>query len=384
MKASPNREQQLFLITGGVILLLILAVVIFNMVRSPTKIVEEEETQRPMVKLTDKLGRTGRYAPGGMGTAAVFGNHDDDKALNFESIKPRAIRTPEQGELPPDAAQNNSASYPATSEPVLGGQTPDERLTGGWNRSPSDLEATRHEIALKLEEKKRKAAQLEEKKRKAAQLEEKKRKAAQLEEEKRRAAEPPPPPPVQSAKVAPKKVEPIRRLVVKKVQAPTGVKKRTEPVADFSQAIADMVKQNKQLARKSARQPIQAPVVERQPVAPRNPASTKWVKPPPVVVSSRKPAPSTKSSVTTKNGYSVQIASLSSPARAQALQEKLRSFMLSGKRLPVYQGTAVVGSKTYYRVRLGPFTSRTQAEKAERLIQSQTGMAGRLIKPSGP
>ncbi|MBF0358473.1 MAG: SPOR domain-containing protein [Magnetococcales bacterium] len=50
--------------------------------------------------------------------------------------------------------------------------------------------------------------------------------------------------------------------------------------------------------------------------------------------------------------------------------------------MPVYQEQSVTPTKTFYRVRLGPFSSRTKAEQAERLIQQKLGMSGRLVKPS--
>jgi cell division septation protein DedD len=338
MKASPNREQQLFLITGGVILLLILAVVIFNMVRSPSITVEEEVTKRPMVKLTDKLGRTGSYAQSSpIGTAPVFGNHLGDKELNFESVKARAVVKPGE-KAPPTELEN--------PERVLGGQTPDERLVGGWNRSPADLEAGRHEVARKLAEEKKKKQ----------------------------------PAPVKSVEVVAKKVPPT----AKPKEKPSAVKpiiKRTEPVADFSKAIANVVSKQKmaRLAQEKARKAAEVPV-KAKPIRQAVAVTSK----PPVRVKVQAPvkAVGSSSGVTAKNGYSIQIASLSSMERAQTLQGKLRSYMFDGKRMPVYQGVATVKSKTYYRVRLGPFSTRTKAERAERLIQSKIGMEGRLIKPS--
>ncbi|MBF0164886.1 MAG: SPOR domain-containing protein [Magnetococcales bacterium] len=63
MKASPNREQFLFLVTGGIILVLILLVVIFNMVRSPGDLIVEKETQPPpKVKVGDRAGDANKSA----------------------------------------------------------------------------------------------------------------------------------------------------------------------------------------------------------------------------------------------------------------------------------------------------------------------------------
>ncbi|GAB0058300.1 hypothetical protein SIID45300_02647 [Candidatus Magnetaquicoccaceae bacterium FCR-1] len=63
MKASPNREQFLFLVTGGIILVLILLVVIFNMVRSPGDLITEKETQPPpKVKVGDRASDANKSA----------------------------------------------------------------------------------------------------------------------------------------------------------------------------------------------------------------------------------------------------------------------------------------------------------------------------------
>ncbi|MBF0417856.1 MAG: SPOR domain-containing protein [Magnetococcales bacterium] len=63
MKASPNREQFLFLVTGGIILVLILLVVIFNMVRSPGDLITEKESQPPpKVKVGDRASDANKSA----------------------------------------------------------------------------------------------------------------------------------------------------------------------------------------------------------------------------------------------------------------------------------------------------------------------------------
>jgi cell division septation protein DedD len=357
MKASPNREQQLFLITGGVILLLILAVVIFNMVRSPTEFVEERVVQRPMVKLTDKQGRTDSYSQGSKagGAAAVFGNHANNKELNYEKIKARTVLKPgetlptsEQGETPPEAAH------------VLGGQTPDEKLVGGWNRSPADLEASRAEIKFREEEAKRQAIAAKK------ALAEKQRLAAIAKAAAEKVAN-------SKAAIEAKALKARQAMIVAKLAQPTttSAKKRADlqlraekpaTTTDFSQAIANVVA--KQRATEARFQ---------QPAITHKSAVTK----PPVRIMT-KPA----GSLTTKNGYSIQMVALSNQARANDFQDKLRAFMIDGKRMPVYQERSVTPTKTYYRVRLGPFSSRTKAERAERLIQQKLGMSGRLVKPS--
>ncbi|MBF0379645.1 MAG: SPOR domain-containing protein [Magnetococcales bacterium] len=359
MKASPNREQQLFLITGGVILLLILVVVIFNMVSSPSDLVEEDVAKRPMVKLTDRMGRSDRYQNKGLsGTAAVFSNHVNDE-LNYEKLNNRTVLKP--GESLPTKEQQNAEAPPEEGH-VLGGQTPDEELQGGWNRSPAELEAVRKEVAFKKEEA-RKLAEAKKKKAEADKLKqanaEKLKKAQEAKQEAARR--------IREAELASKRA--LERSKAAKQQPVTNRAKELPPTnIDFSKAIADaLAKQKKAQQNQQPKQYVAKKQLNSvKPVAKKEPA--------------RAVEPS--GSVTPKNGYSMQIASLSNAERSRALQSKLRSVMFNGKRMPVYQETANIRSKTYYRVRLGPFSTRTKAEKAGRLIKEKIGMEGRLIKPS--
>jgi cell division septation protein DedD len=352
MKASPNREQQLFLITGGVILLLILVVVIFNMVSSPSDLVEEEVTKRPMVKLTDRLGRTDNYQnKNSSGAAAVFGNHANNNELNYEKIKPREVLKP--GETA-DGENEPPDNYPPEEAHVLGGQTPDENLQGGWNRSPAELEDIRNEVAFKKAQEQK---LIDAKKQKAQAEQLKKAQAAKKQEEERRA---------KRAEIASKKALEASKAAKQNVAAKA--KRQLPPTnIDFSKAIADALA--KQKKAQTTQKPAQLIVKKQIPK----------IAPAPQKIPARVAAPS--GSVTAKNGYSMQIASLSNSERSQTLQNKLRSVMFNGKRMPVYQQTANVRSKTYYRVRLGPFSTRTKAEQAGRLIKEKIGMEGRLIKP---
>ncbi|MBF0448046.1 MAG: SPOR domain-containing protein [Magnetococcales bacterium] len=327
MKASPNREQQLFLITGGVILLLILAVVIFNMVRYPAERITDEVPVRPVVKLTDSSGRiSGQYPR--IGPAPVFSNHGNEPEISTEQIINQAVIKPgQQAEM----AMNSNPEH------ILGGETPDERLTGGWNRSPGSLEAARQENSLKLAQKK--------------------------------AAETPK----------------IPTLSVKRDQNKPS--KNAEPVTDFSQAIADMMNKKKQAqAVVPPQQTVDKPVAVLPAPQPAPPPiqiikSAPAVSPAPVLAQPE-PEP-TPAQITTNNGYSVQVASFSSSERADAMQNKLNAYMLDGRRVPVYQGQAVVQGKTYYRVRLGPFSSLDKAHRANSLIKSKAGISGQIINPTG-
>lgn len=63
MKASPNREQLLFLAAGGVILVVIVVVVLFNVMRVPRQVIEEKITPRPMVNMPEKEEPASSAAP---------------------------------------------------------------------------------------------------------------------------------------------------------------------------------------------------------------------------------------------------------------------------------------------------------------------------------
>ncbi|MBF0285557.1 MAG: SPOR domain-containing protein [Magnetococcales bacterium] len=84
MKNSPNREQMLFLIAGGIIMVLILAVVVFNMIREPSRDATAQPETRPVVSgvipppgggdaKTNEWVTTQRIAP-----APVFANAPSD------------------------------------------------------------------------------------------------------------------------------------------------------------------------------------------------------------------------------------------------------------------------------------------------------------------
>ncbi|MBF0455665.1 MAG: SPOR domain-containing protein [Magnetococcales bacterium] len=349
MKASPNREQQLFLITGGVILLLILAVVIFNMVRSPAQNASEEVKKRPMVKLmTENSSRMGSFSGrSSVGTAPIFSNQANEGGLNTEDVGTRTVLKP--GEQLP-VPSNNGPGH------VLGGQTPDERLVGGWNRSPADLEAARLENNQKLVAAKKKVE----------------------------------PPHAPSAKLTPKGEQAnqsadFSKAIANVVSQQQKTRQAAQQEADERQtaqqeAKARLAAQQEAQARLAAQQEAQALLLaqqeaQRQLDLAAKPMPATAIQPKPTL---RPPTPT----VTASSGYSVQIASLSSPERAQALENRLRAFLIDGKRMPVYQGTANVNARTFYRVRLGPFPSRSKAEQAERLIRTKMGMQGKLIQPA--
>lgn len=107
MKASANREQFLFLVTGGIILVLILLVVIFNMVRSPGDLIAEKEVQPvPKVKVGDRTPEEGKspwltqVAP-----AAVFNTESQSKTDGKVEIDAKDLTAQDQNAQHPEKTQ---------------------------------------------------------------------------------------------------------------------------------------------------------------------------------------------------------------------------------------------------------------------------------------
>lgn len=136
MKTSPNREQQLFLVAGGTILILILGVVIFNMVQPPGQVTREEKiTPRPVVVLNntgDRPASSGSQSPwfNSVSPAAIFSNPPAkagrEIVIEDETVAPHTVRKP--GSPAPEPAE---------------GTGPVERVGEGWSPNAGALETTR-------------------------------------------------------------------------------------------------------------------------------------------------------------------------------------------------------------------------------------------------
>ena len=287
MKNSPNREQQLFLVTGGIILILILGVVIFNMIRRPTALVTEDLAPRPVVKLMAPGGTgsgsgtnvggsgtrgespgSGRSWIDGITPAPVFGSKTGSKTgsksegLNQRDLKPRTLK-------PPTSSQQRVTQPNVTKKDPL----------DSWSPNAGSLEASRRSG----------------------------------------------PPVSVVSKPVMEKWQPPKQEVVKPVQ-----KISKPPVSAFN--------------------------------AVKPTSTTTPIKQPP------------------RSGYSVQLASFSSEERAQSLGQTLSGLKFDGKKLPVYHTRATVGGKTYYRVKLGPFANRDQADQANTLVQRTANMKGTVLR----
>lgn len=90
--------------------------------------------------------------------------------------------------------------------------------------------------------------------------------------------------------------------------------------------------------------------------SPAQPAATTVPSPAPVV----KPAQKTSTQASTQPGkqYWIQVASFSSKLKAEDMQR-----LLTEKSLTSYLQSSVVDGKTWYRVRVGPYASKADAER---------------------
>lgn len=110
--------------------------------------------------------------------------------------------------------------------------------------------------------------------------------------------------------------------------------------------------------------------------APEQPApATKESAPAPAVVTPPKPAPVKKpASQPLKGSWVVQVVSLSNKANALALRDKLRK---GGFATQVEQ--VRVDGKTRYRVRVGPFLERAEADRARKQVAERFEQNGRVM-----
>ncbi|MBF0463312.1 MAG: SPOR domain-containing protein [Magnetococcales bacterium] len=77
--------------------------------------------------------------------------------------------------------------------------------------------------------------------------------------------------------------------------------------------------------------------------------------------------------------YWVKLATFSNEGNAQALFQTLSTLSLDGKKLPVSRSDAPSGNKIFYRIRVGPFTDRAQAERTVQLLQQQVDITGTVV-----
>jgi DedD protein len=109
---------------------------------------------------------------------------------------------------------------------------------------------------------------------------------------------------------------------------------------------------------------------EPDPVAP--PRETAKPKPPPAPEPAESPPPPAAPSPAA-GGWVVQVAALAEQGRAESVARELR-----GKGFPAFVEKAVVGDKTYYRVRVGPELDRARTAAMADSLRRETGYAGQI------
>ncbi|MBF0159347.1 MAG: SPOR domain-containing protein [Magnetococcales bacterium] len=84
----------------------------------------------------------------------------------------------------------------------------------------------------------------------------------------------------------------------------------------------------------------------------------------------------------TVDGFTVQFGSYSDTANAGKMVQRLSQLALNGKPVHAYQSPVVAEQgRTYYRVRVGPFTTYDEADRAGRFLQQKSGHAARVVQP---
>jgi DedD protein len=74
-------------------------------------------------------------------------------------------------------------------------------------------------------------------------------------------------------------------------------------------------------------------------------------------------------------GWVLQVSSLREERRARTLERQLQS-----EGFPVFIERAVVGGKTYHRVRIGPRNERSDIERLAASVKDKTGYEGQILR----
>ncbi len=325
MKASPNREHLLFLVTGGIILILILVVVVFNMVRTPQDLsTEEEQASTPKVKVGDR-------------------SINPVKSSWLTQVAPAPIFNTEPNRLQPEPAKEIGLQDSTSTTTDL---QPPEKPENPWNnKSGSSLEFERLNTPV-----------------------------ISTEEIVAQQIKKPFTPP--TAKLPPPKAPtaPEQQTTMPKKQKVVVAKPSITQEDQAVEESAANQDDNEEVAQHSA-----SPAPKRinktstksvTPDADSNRRESTSTSPKPIVKSAPKPPPEEKS------GFSVQIASYNDDTHAEELVAKLARIMFNGRRMPTYKSTQWLHGKTLYRVHMGPFTDEKQAQRAANLVRKKTGMKG--------
>ena len=80
-----------------------------------------------------------------------------------------------------------------------------------------------------------------------------------------------------------------------------------------------------------------------------------------------------------RGGYSVQLGSFSSENNALGVRDRMAILTFGSARMPASSTPVDVRGRTYHRVRLGPFNTRWEANKAASIAEEH-GLSGKLVK----
>jgi DedD protein len=111
-----------------------------------------------------------------------------------------------------------------------------------------------------------------------------------------------------------------------------------------------------------------APPDEPKPVAPAEK---------PAVAKKPEPAPAKPAAVKIEDGWMVQVGTFSNMENATRLRDKLKGLGHS-----VHADSVTLSGKKAMRLRVGPFTDRAKADRAQAQIRKETGVAGVVQSPS--
>jgi cell division septation protein DedD len=81
-------------------------------------------------------------------------------------------------------------------------------------------------------------------------------------------------------------------------------------------------------------------------------------------------------------GFVVQLGSFADSANAADIARQVSSVSHNGKALTAFQSPIVTQGTTYYRVRLGPFQNRAEAEQVAQLVKQKVGKAASVVPAS--
>ncbi|MBF0110731.1 MAG: SPOR domain-containing protein [Magnetococcales bacterium] len=391
MKTSSNREQQLFLVTGGAILFLILAVVVFNMISAPSPVPEEHAEPVSRVHTAESQLAT-----------AVSETREPWKVVPEPVAPPTndataAVPPPEQAEeLAPHAVQLPSAPNGATvsettTDPLERARRmlePTPPATASVTKAAPPVATTKQTVPTtaakpivvphppatlpgSVPPRQAPGAQAVHAETFPAVAATEPRPAATTPQATRQGTEKQPvekpvtktPPPVKTVKIADRPIVPPEAPVkaTKAIERPTPTVETVRQAQPVKTPPPAKVDYSEELTQEIARQfGAEAATTSTKPTAK------------PVVTAKSAPSPSGGSR------FLIQIASFATTDKAKSMADRVGSVVSQGRRIPVSQVNATVSGKSYFRVRAGPFANRAGAEAALQAL-GQAGIGGSIV-----